>query len=388
MSKSSVNLSGSRVGLGCAVLFLLPFALTGVFMAWLFAAQVWEWRSAQSWVETPCWIDRAELKEQSDDGTSYQAQADYRYEFNNGQFTGSRVWLESGFDNIGSFHQRVHRELQEHQTAHRPFRCFVNPSDPKVSVLYRELRGEMLVFKLMFVLTFGGVGVGGLIALAFVKRKTKRMDEIRELNPSEPWTWDTATADGKLLPKPKWIGIAAFALFWNSISWPIAGIFLWAEFQRGPSLIWLILLFPLIGLVLLRLTFNAVRCRIRFGLPVLTIQPWPVYIGDEFTGTIEFPQSAPQSEELVAELRVFVKGSGDDSDKELFKEESRIPNDGEGCSFEFAPPADLPRTALLNESTTDSTANWEIKITGSEVASEFEAVYELTVFMRNQKNAT
>ncbi len=388
MSKNSFNLSGSKTGMGCAVLFLLPFVLVGVFMTGKVATELWGWRSAQSWVERPCWIDRAELKEQSDDGTTYQAVADYRYEFDNRPFNGSRVWLGSGFDNVGNFHRRVHRELQKHQTQGRPFRCFVNPSDPSVSVLYRDLRGEMLLFELAFVLTFGGVGVGGLVGLAFVSRKTKRMNSAREINPSEPWTWDAATADGRLLPKPNWIAIAAFTFIWNSISWPIASLFLWNEFQGGPSIIWFLLLFPLVGLGMLWLTFRALRIRIRFGLPVLTIQPWPFYVGDELSGTIEFPHAVPASAELVIELRVFVKGSGDDSDKEFFKEVTRIPNEGDRCSFQFTPPADLPRTELLNENTNDSTANWEIKVTGSKGASEFEAAYELAAFARNQSPAT
>lgn len=388
MSKNSFNLSGSKTGMGCAVLFLLPFALVGVFMTGKVATDLWGWRSAQSWVERPCWIDRAELKEQSDEGTTYQAVADYRYEFDNRPFKGSRVWLGSGFDNIGDFHRRVHRELQKHQTQGRPFRCFVDPNDPSISVLYRDLRGETLVFELIFVLTFGGVGVGGLVGVAFVSRKKKQMDSIREINPSEPWTWDAATRDGKLFPQPTWAGLMVFAFLWNSMSWPIAGLFMWNEFRRGPSLIWLVLLFPLIGLVLLWMTIKALRTRIRFGLPVLTIQPWPYYVGDELCGTIEFPHAVPTSPELVAELRVFVRGAGDDSDKELFKEVTRIPNEGERCSFQFAPPANLPRTELLNENTDDSTADWEIKITGSEGSSDFEAAYELAAFARSQEHTS
>lgn len=388
MSKNSFNLSGSKSGMGCAGLFLLPFALVGVFTAGQLVTQVWEWRSAQSWVERPCWIDRAELKvDRDEDGTSYQTEADYRYEFDNRPFKGSRVWLRSGFDNIGDFQCRVHRELQEHQTAGRPFRCFVNPSDPNASVLYREFRWEMLIFQLVFVLAFGGIGIGGFVGLAFAYRKKKQMDAARAINPSEPWTWDATTADGKLLPKPRWIGTTAFAFFWNVIGWPVTGLFLRNEFQRGPSLIWFMLIFPLAGQWLLWRAFKALRIRIRFGLPVLTIQPWPFYVGDQLSGTIEFPKAVPSSEELVAELRVFVKGSGDDSDKELFKVVTRIPNDGEGRSLGFAPPANLPRTELFNENTHDSTADWEIKITGSDGASDFEVVYELVAFARDQDPA-
>jgi|GEM_PF-4691229 len=209
-----------RAGMGCAILFLLPFAATGVTCAVMAVWHMWCcWDAQSSWTERPCTIVRAELKAQHGEGTTYKVEAEYQYEFNDQPFTGDRVWFGTGSDNISGFHENAHRELEQCQKQGRPFRCFVDPNDPASSVLYRDVRFEMVGFLLMFVLVFGGVGVGGLCGLVYVSRQTRRMNDARELRPSEPWTWDERLQDGMYRPQASWVGIVLIALFWNSTSW-------------------------------------------------------------------------------------------------------------------------------------------------------------------------
>lgn len=74
-SKSTKELPG-----GCLSLFGLPFFLAGLFLSGLYFSSYVNWWRSQTWVETPCWIDSAELKVSSDsDSTTYRAQADYHY---------------------------------------------------------------------------------------------------------------------------------------------------------------------------------------------------------------------------------------------------------------------------------------------------------------------
>ena len=54
----------------------------------------------------------------------------------------------------------------------------------------------------------------------------------------------------------------------------------------------------------------------------------------------------------------------------------------------FAGVALLPRTALLNDEAGEQTAEWKIKVTGSEGPRDFEANYELAAFKRPRSQQT
>ena len=105
--------------------------------------------------------------------TTYEVTAEYVYTYGGQEYKGSRVGFDSGADNIGSFHQNAYQELSKCQKSKTPFRCFVNPAQPSEAALYRDPRWEMLAFKMIFVLAFGGVGFGLLIAGLSAFRKQR-----------------------------------------------------------------------------------------------------------------------------------------------------------------------------------------------------------------------
>src|SRR5262245_15432930 len=77
----------SRAGLGCLLLFGLPFATIGVVMTAATLLTVGRWREVQHWVETPATLLESRLDVDSDDdGTSYSIDAKYAYDFNNQHF--------------------------------------------------------------------------------------------------------------------------------------------------------------------------------------------------------------------------------------------------------------------------------------------------------------
>ena len=134
-SRSTKQLSG-----GCAVLFGLPFILAGLAVGvFLYFPAISSWWSSRSWVEVPCWIETAELKASrgSKGGTTYQAEASYRYQFERRSYHGDEVSLFGGSDNIGDFQEQSFQQLQSVKGKKRPFRCFVNPSKPEQAVLFR-----------------------------------------------------------------------------------------------------------------------------------------------------------------------------------------------------------------------------------------------------------
>ena len=54
-----------------------------------------------------------ELEEHSDeDGSTYETTATYRYDYSGTTYTGTRVAIDTGSDNIGSFQHRLYSELR------------------------------------------------------------------------------------------------------------------------------------------------------------------------------------------------------------------------------------------------------------------------------------
>ncbi len=373
----------NKFGTGCVILFLLPFALCGLWFAFLTLKLLLFWYIAQGWVECPAWIDRVELKSDSDgEGTTYNVVAEYHYEFRGQPFQGSRVWLSSQSDS-GRFHGRVALELEQYQNQQKAFRCFVDQDDPSQSILYRDFRPEILLFHFVIVISMGGIGVGGLYGIYAANRQTKRIRTEAELRPDEPWTWDSQTASGVYHSKPQWIAYLLGAILWNVICWPFS-YFVIMDAENG-TIRWLMLLCALAGLWLAWKAAQVVLQRFRLGTVQLCLHPWPHFVGQPLQGTIEFSRMSPGSEELIFELQVLEPVPGDDPDKVLFKETVQVRNAGLSTMFEMHPRADLPRSQTQIDDTSVGTAKWILKVTGSDGPHDFDALFLLATFCDKTK---
>ena len=245
-----------KPGMGCLVLFALPFAGVGIFMTVLVARSLLLWHETKAWIPTPATIVEAELEtHRGDDSTTYKATARYTYEFGSRQYESTHVALHGGSDNIGDFHQRLARELKRHKQSGKPYTCYVDPTDPAEAILNRDLRPGMLTLYAVFALVFGGVGFGMLVGGAYGLRKQKEVAAKKTQTPEEPWLWREDWASGTVRPSNRrgTFFLAAFTAFWNLFCWPIFFIFLFDE-QEKDSWTWLIAIFPLVGIGLLLVT--------------------------------------------------------------------------------------------------------------------------------------
>ena len=162
-------------GLGCLVLFALPFALGGLAVAFMAGLRLWTWAEARGWQEVPARILEVQLeKHVGDDSTTYEAVASYEYQFEGLTYQSADVGLGTGADNIGSFHEDMYRELESYRSQDRTFRCYVDPDNPSRSVLYREARWGLLSLMGLFALVFGGVGIGLMFAGVWASEGWKR----------------------------------------------------------------------------------------------------------------------------------------------------------------------------------------------------------------------
>ena len=278
--------------LGCFALFGGVFAAVGIGMTIALVLKLAAWTSIQSWEPVQARVLSARLVEHpGDDSTTYSVQVQYRYTVKGVEYTGTRVGVHKGPDNIGSFQRRVAEELAEYADSGKPFTAYVNPDAPGEAVLYRNLRPELLLFYAAFGLVFGGFGIG-LLAAAWVSRKrAARKNRLMQAYPGEPWQWNEEWRAGilKSSNKSRMLLSGGFALAWNAISVPVAvAVFLSVDLEKEPAAL-VVSAFPLVGV---GLALWAARTFIqwrKFGETTLQLAAIPVRRGGSLDGVLRLP---------------------------------------------------------------------------------------------------
>ncbi len=178
---------------------------------------------AESWVETPCRVVRAEVRSHdSDDGTTYSVYILYQYQFNGQTYKCDRYDFVGG---SSSGYRGKARIVAGYEAAANPM-CYVNPNDPSDAVLKRGFHAKLLLalFPLPFLLV-------GVIGAYYTLRGKKTASAARV----EPWggassrvvlddmTVLRAADTGRVVLEPKFsarmkfVGIVLAAMFWNGI---------------------------------------------------------------------------------------------------------------------------------------------------------------------------
>lgn len=154
------------LALAVLTVFATPFAAAGLgILLFMTAPMVYDWARMQAWQSVPAQVESATLQSHASrkGGTSYSVSARYHYQVAGVQYTGTRTSITTRADNIGSFHERLGRELQGAQRTGEPVPVWVNPSQPSESVVDRSLRPGLLAFQITLAAVFGGFGVGILL---------------------------------------------------------------------------------------------------------------------------------------------------------------------------------------------------------------------------------
>ena len=390
---------------GFIVLFGLAFLAPGLFTAWLFFGGFAKWWDARQWVEVPCWIESAELRVSHGKSSSYQATADYRYIYQDRTYHGSRVGFSTGSDNIGSFQQNAHRELMQHtepkqtgaerdatRSGTKPFRCYVNPSQPAEAVLYRDLRWEMQAFMAIFALTFPAVGAGVVFGGLAGIRQGRIKKHLVASHPAEPWLWKPAWTTGPipesssgvrtaLAAYTAWAGMIVFSL--------LGGTWLSGAFQREQTP-WVLLIFLALWCIPAWFCWQRIRNRLAVGTAKFELKQLPVSPGGMLAGDIMLGKPAPQlaggTVELRCERKTFTRTGNKSatvttpvwSHREPLAPE-RINRDVFGCRIpvQFAIPGDAPPCGSDDEDS-DREIIWTLQL--KVPATGIDATFEVPVF--------
>ena len=386
---------------GCLVLFALPFAAVGVGATCMIFWNLMTWASMQTWEEVPAIILEAKLTEsRSSDSTTYNVEAGYRYEWDGLEYKGDRVAINTMNDNIGNFHKRVHRELEQYEGTGKPFRCFVNPKSPEKSVLYRNLRIEMLGFMMIFALTFGGVGFGLMAASIYGVKVNRENEALKQQYPEEPWRWKKEWDEGVIHShgKAKMIGTLVFAFFWNIISFPIVIIALPEEVMKENYVALIMLLFPAVGIILICVAVYFVLQWKRYGDTVFQMAAIPGVLGGRLQGLIRIPTVIMPEKDVEVALdciRKITTGSGKNrSTREsiLWQSEKTLPKNAlfqesraTAIPIDFHVPVDQPAS---DDSNSSNELIWRVRVKAEVPGVDYAASFDVPMFQTPESDPT
>jgi hypothetical protein len=388
----AIHTKSNRLGTGCLMLFALPFAAVGAgalgWMGWTLL----DWREAAGWAPVPAEIVAVELEHHtgSEGDTTYEATATYRYDYAGTSYTGTRVAIDTGADNIGGFQHRLYYDLDAARARGTPVTAYVDPDEPTRAVLNRELRPGLFALKATFAFAFGGVGFGLLFGARYAAKKMAAEEKLRQQFPNEPWRWRLEWANGRIAGSARaaaYVAIA-FAVLWNLISLP-AALLVPGEIAKGNTAAAAALLFPSIGVGLAVWAIRAWLQLKRFKAATLTLQRMPVALGGRLKGTIRVESEVPVTADFGLELEcveTVTRGSGKNrstEEKLLWQRQWRVPR--HQCqigSFTTIPvdvalPAGQPATSLDDG---DGKIAWRLEVAGECPGPDFWSKFELPVF--------
>lgn len=307
----------SSKGSGCLALFGLPFAAIGVFMtAWMWREVIESRKILSTWTVVPAVIETTGLERSrgSKGGTTYKAVGTFSYVYEGRAYQSERLSLSDGSDNIGHFQQRLHRLMQSAHRSGRALDCRVNPDDPTQAVLNAEWRPEMALFRSLFGVVFGGVGLSIVAGGVFGFSSGRRERRLKILHPGQPWLWHEAWQSPVLEARLGGrMAAAVVALIWINVStWPLWSAVRTAWAAEG-AFKWV-----LTGALVLVVVASAVCARViiharKYRGARLELGSLPLRPGTPVEARLYLPQTLPLGAvlklALVSERRVTT-GSG------------------------------------------------------------------------------
>ena len=368
-------------------LFAMPFFGVGVWMGYSIGCHLYDAWRMQGWAVAEATLHTAGYHTRSgDDSTTYEAYAEYSYNFEGEFYVNDRVAIARGGDNIGDYQQATGRRLSTAMSRGEPVYILVNPAMPSESVVDASLRWGLLGFKAIFFLVFGGIGLGMLIAVF----GGPSSEASRGPEPSEqPWLenreWQTGIirSDSRRSMWVAWI----FAIIWNLISAPLP-FAIQAEIVDNGNLVALVgFLFPLIGAGLFwRAVVRTMEWR-RFGAAPLALDPFPGSIGGHVGGVIHLDMPFEHGTRFTITLTClesYLSGTGTDRSRRERAEwqDKRLAYampgpEGTRLSFRFDVPDGLPESAAARG---DNYHLWRLNLRAELSGADIDRDYRIPVY--------
>ncbi|MEN1682121.1 MAG: DUF3592 domain-containing protein [Planctomycetota bacterium] len=388
IAKASTN----RMSTGCAVLFALPFAGFGSFMAYQLVAMLWMSAATQSWVETPAMLTELKLKR----GETQRVIAEYNYEFAGAKYTSDRVGLDDTADNVSSLHKKLYNRLNARKKVGEHVTCYVNPSDPSQAVLDRTLRPVLVGFQLVFALAFGGVGFGLIIGSLFWSRGEKKRRSKLEQFPDEPWRVRDDWAAGEVR-SGGWaavITLGVIGVIVSAIAWPAA----FAVFTEEEQAEWFIRLavcgFVACGIGLLGVFAWKLTTKLSSGPAIFRLAGPTGVVGGELAGVVLVPENLRPKKAFHVKLscdetRTEDSGGESSTTTKTIWEDTRLVertlalSGRESASGKRGVPVRfvVPSNCKPTDPDDDRPINWKLTVTAEVAGPDYKAQFDVPVFI-------
>ena len=376
------------------ILFASPFFGVGVWMLWAVANDFNDAWQMRSWQPTQARLIQAGYNSKSgDNSTTYEAYAQYTYQFRGQEFTNDRVAIAGGADNIGEYQRDMGRKLSSAFSRREPITVFVDPDNPRDAIIDPTLRWGLIGFKSVFLFVFGGVGLGLII---FAVRSPKKKDTADPAYQTEPWKlndkWQTASVRSS--SKQTMYFTWGFAAFWNLVSAPLPFLMYREILEKQNYAALLGILFPLIGIGLIVWAVRSTLEWKRFGPAPVALDPFPGAIGGHVGGTIDvnLPFDAGTKIMLtLTNLHSYISGSGKNrsrsekakwQDKQIAHSESG-PN-GTRLSFRFGVPEGLTESDA--DQSCDDYHIWRLNLQADLPGTDIDRDYEIPVYPTGERS--
>ena len=369
-------------------LFALPFFGVGAWMGHTVGSHMFDAWQMQSWIAVDATLqDAGYTTHAGDDSDSYEAYAEYSYDYAGKTYHGSRVAIAAGADNIGDDQQELGRRLQNALAQGLPVTAFVNPGNPAEAIIERRLRWGLIGFKSIFFFVFGGAGLGMII---FAFRAPRKRDHAEPKYADKPWLanagWQTESirSNSKSAMHVVW----GIAVFWNLVSAPLPFV-VYREITEKSNLPAAFgLLFPLVGAGLLLWAIRRTLEWRRFGPAPVILDPFPGSVGGHVGGTIDvrlpYDPNARFTLTLVS-LQSYVSGTGKNrSRRERAKWQDTVVakattgTKGTRLSFRFDVPEDLPESDA--DTSEDTYYIWRLNLSAKLPGTDIDRDYEIPVY--------
>jgi hypothetical protein len=251
----------------------------------------------------------------------------------------------------------------------------------------------------LFAITFGGVGIGGLVALARGRRRLAEAEAAKARHPDEPWLWRPDWAAGRIEDSNRTAARFAwvFAAFWNLVSLPAGYFGVRAAVEQGSRAGLVALLFPVAGVGLLIWAARISARLRRFGVSRLELETRPAAVGRSLAGTVTAPLSlvpAGGFRVVLSCIRRVTTGSGDDrstSERILWQEEQQVPGRASRTAQDMATTVPvrfpLPGDALpCDERNPRDTVLWRLEVSADVPGVDYAATFEVPVFRTGESD--
>lgn len=318
-----------------------------------------------TWDQVPAQLNFIDVESHyGDDSTTYSLSSSYTYQYFGTHYTGDRVSYYTGSDNIGEWHSDTAQAVRRAASAGQ-LTVWVNGDNPSESYLVREIRLYKMLFTFIFILVFGGVGLGiMLFGMHLTKKSTHDNGLVYSGQNYTHWV----------------LGFMAFVFTALSLPGVIA---IPSEIASGNLAILAVLIFPVAGLGLGFAAYKALQNWRYYGRTPLLMNPCPAQNNGQIGGEITITHRGLEANwSVTLQCIRKVQGSGKNSSsresvlwQSKTQPEIREVGDKTLVRFVFEPDQDLP--ASYSEGRTS--LFWRLTLEGPQAPIKLERHFVLPV---------